>query len=192
MALKRQINDGSASEPNHAEPKAAPHFEEVQPSEVMASLRAHQALGLHVSDRVIAEVQKPGRMNKVVLGRADFFKLVWQSSDETRPLAPLRHPRTLGDCALRLSHFSWSFDRLVELGWPWFAACAEIDKAFDLSKFGLIFLNPLNEVERGEAPQGSYYIYDGVHRSIVLAKRLTAPSAAEYRPIQAILFERRR
>ncbi len=189
MGLKRQINDSSASKPHDVEPDTVPRFTEVHGSDVMASLRVHQAKGLRVSDRVIAEVQKSGRMYRGVLGRDDFFKLVWQSSDETRELTPLRHPRTLADCASRLSRFSWSFDRLVEQGWPWFA---EIDKDFDFSKFGLIFLNPLNEVERQETPQGNYYIYDGVHRSIVLAKRLMTTEATEYRPVQGIMFERRR
>ena len=121
----------------------------------------------------------------------ELLDLVWQSSPETCILAPPDQPRTLGDCALRLFQFGWAFDRLVEQGNPWFDTCTEIDKAFDYSKFGSIALTPLTPPEKAETPKGSYYIYDGVHRSIVLAKKLIR-GAIEYKPVQAILFEPRR
>jgi hypothetical protein len=165
---------------------------EVQAAEVLLNLEAHRASGLPVSDRLIAEVQRPGQIFVMMLTRVEeFFQLVWQSSRETTPLAPPRHPRTLHNCASRLSQFGWEFDRLVEHGHSWFSTCAGIDKAFDYSKFGFIAVTPLTSSERHETPEGSYYIYDGVHRSIVLAKKLLREEIA-YSPVQTILLEPRR
>jgi hypothetical protein len=130
-------------------------------------------------------------MFAMTLTQAGFLELVWQSSPETRALAPPGHPRTLGDCALRLSQFGWVFDRLIEQGYPWFGPCVEIDRTFDSSKFGLIALTTLTPDEKIETPKGSYYIFDGVHRSIVLAKKLFK-GAIQYKPVQAILLEPRR
>lgn len=60
-------------------------------------------------------------------------------------------------------------------------------KAFDYGKVGLVTLTPLNESERRETPEGNYYIYDGVHKSIVLAKRLLR-GETEYEPVQVLLL----
>jgi hypothetical protein len=67
----------------------------------------------------------------------------------------------------------------------------DIDRAFDYGKVGLVGLTPVNGPERRETSAGSYYIYDGVHKSIVLAKRLLR-GEIEYEPVQVLLLTPRR
>src|SRR5207248_2670331 len=115
----------------------------------------------------------PGEMFLDILAaREEFLSLVWQSSGATRLLTPVGESRTLFDCARRLSTFEWEFKPLVQAGFEWFRPCINIDKTFDYGKVGLVTLTPLIESERHETTAGNYYIYDGVHKSMVLAKRL--------------------
>ncbi|SRR6266436_7230893 len=129
---------------------------------VRAIVERHQASGLHVDDRLWREVDQPGEMFLGELAtREEFLRLVWQSIPDTRPLTPVGEPRTLSDCANRLSTFGWEFQRLVQAGFEWFRPCVAIDNAFDYGKVGLVALTPLNEPEKRETPSGNYYIYDG-------------------------------
>ena len=66
-----------------------------------------------------------------------------------------------------------------------------IDDRFDYSNVGCISLTPLNETESRETPSGTYYIYDGVHKSIVIAKKLLRRELG-YRPLGALLLVPRR
>jgi hypothetical protein len=59
------------------------------------------------------------------------------------------------------------------------------------SKLGWIALAVLLEAETRETPAGTYYIYDGVHKSIVLAKRLLRQEV-QYKPLEALLLTPRR
>ena len=159
---------------------------------VRAILERHEALGFHVDDRLWREIDQPGEMFLDLLGtKEEFFKLVWQSGDATRPLTPVGEPRTLFDCASRLPTFGGEFQTLVQAGFDWFRRCVDIDAAFDYGKVGLVALTILNEQEKRETPEGNYYIYDGVHKSIVLAKRLLR-GQTEYKPAQVLLLKPRR
>src|SRR5216684_3250641 len=159
---------------------------------VRSILEKHQASGLHVDERLWRELDQPGEMFLDFLAtREEFLRLVWQSIDATRPLTPVGEPRTLFDCASRLSTFGWEFQRLVQAGFEWFRPCVDIDKAFDYGKVGLVALTPLTESEKRETARGNFYIYDGVHKSIVLAKRLLR-GETEYEPVQVLLLTPRR
>jgi len=119
---------------------------ETDAGSVRAILESHQASGHHVDDRLWREVYRPGEM---FLGepatREEFLRLVWQSIPATRPLTPVGEPRTLFDCAIRLSTFGWDFQTLVHAGSEWFSPCVVIDTAFDYGKLGPVVLTPLNE-----------------------------------------------
>ncbi len=157
-----------------------------------AKLEQHQANGLHVDARLLAEIEKPGEMLIGSLeSREDLLNLVWQSIDDTRPLAPVGSTRTLGDCATRLSHFGWQFHTLVTSGFGWFKRCIDIDAAFDYSKVGFLVLTPLVNSEKRETPQGTYYIYDGAHKSIVLAKKLLR-NEITFQAVEVLLLTPRR
>ena len=159
---------------------------------VRAILTRHEAAGLRVDDRLWREVDQPGEMFLGTLAtREEFLRLVWQSIPDTRPLTPTGEPRNLFDCASRLSTFGWEFQSLVQAGFNWFRRCVDIDSTFDYAKVGLVALTPLNEAERRETPAGNYYIYDGVHKSIVLAKRLLCGETG-YEPVQVLLLTPRR
>jgi hypothetical protein len=159
---------------------------------VRSILDRHEASGFHVDDRLRGEVYKPGEMFLDTLAtREEFLRLVWQSIDDTRPLVPVGAPRTLSDCAQRLLQYGWKFQALLDLGFKWFEKCVDIDVGFDYAKVGLVALTPLIEPERRETPAGSYYIYDGVHKSIVLAKRLLQRQTG-YESVQVLLLTPRR
>ena len=167
-------------------------MKELDSPEVLRFLEGHQASGLHVDDRLLGEVKRPGKVFVFTLATVDeFLSLVWQSIDASRPLVPAGRPRTLRDCALRLSQFNWRFQALVQAGFTWFEKCVAIDADFDYSKIRWIALTPLIASEKRETPAGSHYIYDGVHKSIVLAKRVLS-GQVDYAPVEALLLTPRR
>ena len=67
----------------------------------------------------------------------------------------------------------------------------EIDVAFDYTKFGLIVLTPMVNSEKSETPQGTFYIFDGVHKTIVLAKKLLRKEI-EFEDVEVLLLSPRR
>lgn len=164
----------------------------VSAHEVRAALGQHRTAGFHVDSRLFREVEKPGDMCVLCLQDTDaFLGLVWQSIDAARPLVPIGEPRSLRDCASRLSAFGWDFKSLVEAGHSWFSKCVGIDASFDYSSLGWIAITPCNPSEKRETPGSTYYIYDGVHKSIVLAKKLLK-NEVDYQPLEALLLTPRR
>lgn len=155
-------------------------------------LAAHQAGGNHVDERLLRELDAPGdRYLMTLRTEAEFFSLVWQSISYCRPLVLPGEPRTLRDCAFRLQRYGWSFQDLVNAGYPWFTRCDTIDKAFDFIRFHWIVLTPLTLDESRETPTGTHYVYDGVHKTLVLAKKLIR-DGLQYRPLTALLLTPRR
>lgn len=165
---------------------------QVRTVEVLDILNRHRDSGLHVDSRLLREVQGPGEMYLLSLPEAtDFFHLVWQSIEDARPVIPAHQPRTLRDCASRLAAFDWRFDNLVRAGYSWFSKCVEIDSTFNYSSLGWVALTPCKPSEQEETPEGTYYIYDGVHKSIVLAKKILR-NEVTYKPLEALLLTPRR
>ena len=165
---------------------------EIDSTQVRDALRRHEAAGCHVDHRLCREVEQPGQMFVVAIRAPDeFLRLVWQSISDARPLVPVDSPRTLRDCASRLRSFGWQFRTLVERGFPWFEKCVIIDVSFDYSKLGWIAVTPLIDGEKRDSPDGTYYVYDGVHKSIVLAKKLLR-NELEFKPVELLLLTPRR
>jgi len=90
-----------------------------------------------------------------------------------------------------LNSFNNSFQKLVDQNHKWFTTCIDIDYNFDIDKFESLFLTLLKDCEGKESPEGTFYIFDGVHRSIVLAKKLLIDEI-EYTPINAYILVPRR
>jgi hypothetical protein len=73
----------------------------------------------------------------------------------------------------------------------WFEPCVRIDAAFDFNQFGLVVVEAANDCERRKSPCGSFYLFDGIHRTLVLAKRLLKNETA-FQAIQALYLVPRR
>jgi hypothetical protein len=52
-------------------------------------------------------------------------------------------------------------------------------------------VTPLIDGEKRDSPDGTYYVYDGVHKSIVLAKKLLR-NELEFKPVELLLLTPRR
>ena len=89
---------------------------------------------------------------------------------------------------------SFTFEMLAsDLGRPkeehdpdWFRVCTKINATFDFDRFGWITVVPANDNERRQTPGGSLYVYDGVHKTLVLSKRLVS-GESQFRPVEALL-----
>lgn len=154
---------------------------EISPDTARATLKEREALGDHIDARLWREIEAPGHIYTFTLDTADdFLRLIWQEADTARFLTPGGKPRTLRDVAGRLLQSGQSFDALVrDLGMPrsehrpeWFRPCVDIDGQFEMARFGWVVLTPATDGERNQSPTGTHYIFDGIHKSLVLAKRL--------------------
>jgi hypothetical protein len=172
----------------------------VNSSEVLRRLEDRAALGHHVDDRLIQVVKGPGTLFLFMIkDEQSFLSLVWQESDYTRLLTPLGQPRTLADVTDRMIKNSWTFASLSNpMGLPLtqhdpaaLRSFEAIDSAFDFSKFGFVAVMPASDSEKRQSPSGTFYIYDGVHRSLVLAHRVLTKQS-NYQPVEALLITPRR
>jgi hypothetical protein len=163
------------------------------------TFKEREELGDHIDARLWHEIEAPGHIYKLTLETADqFLRLIWQEADPARFLTPPGNSRTLRDAAERLLQTGRSFEALVtNLGVPrsehhpeWFRPCVEIDRTFDMTRFGWVVLTPATEGERNQSPTGTYYVFDGIHKTLVLAKRLL--QGTPYRPVEALLLTPRR
>ena len=168
---------------------------QVSRTEVLHVLEERHRTGIHIDRRVFTAVDASTALFLVTLANEDsFLSLVWQQSDGVRLLAPHGRPRTLRDVAQRMREASSTFEMLAsDLGRPkdehdpdWFRVCAKINAAFDFDRFGWVTVVPANDSERRQTPDGSLYIYDGVHKTLVLSKRLVSGETL-FRPVEALL-----
>jgi hypothetical protein len=133
---------------------------------------------------------------------ADFWRLIWQSIDLLRFLTPVGSCRTLRCVVDRLNSYHVSLEELalpharpdITRNTQWFLSCVEIARDFDWHLFqrgGLtnepIQLRIPNVVERSECPDGTWYIKEGVHRTLVAAVLLDQ-RRIEWRPFQAVVM----
>ena len=134
---------------------------------------------------------------------ADFWKLCWQSVDIYRFLTPVGLCRNLRCVVDRMKTLDVS---LAELADPharqdlarnaaWFEVCVAIAANFNWARFQgsgsageAIRLRFVNHVERGECPGATWYIADGVHRTLVAAVLLDQ-GVIQWRPVNAITLE---
>ncbi len=128
-----------------------------------------------------------------------FLSLVWQEIDDSRLLTPPKQPRSLRDVAQRFVEGDYTFETLsLPLGLPptkhqpeWFQKCLPIAESFQYDSFGFVTLMQLNDWERKQTPHGTFYIYDGAHKSLVLSTLLVKGDTI-FQPVDAILLTPRR
>jgi hypothetical protein len=155
--------------------------------------------GLKIDKRLLDEVKKGDLYLILLEDKHSFLSLIWHAIDDSRLLTPQGQPRTLRDVAQRLIDNSYNFSALSSnLGLSsgqhnprWFDKCKRIDDDFDINKFGYIALTPATEDELRSSPTGTFYIYDGTHKSLVLAKRLLDKSI-DFKPLECLLLIPRR
>jgi len=166
----------------------------------MNRLEKNKKAGYNVDERLISEVEKPGSLYLLNIEDKDtFYSLIWHEIDATRILTPANRPRTLYDIANRIAENKYTFTQLAQnMGQQnsehcpkWFKNCVLINAQFDFSKFGWITLVLANDQERRQSPEGTFYIYDGAHKTLVLAKKLLL-GEIRYQPIEALLLVPRR
>ena len=150
----------------------------------------------HLPSDVEAALGSAREMFRVhLLDDERFLALLWPDVYGSRLLTPPDEPRTLDSVARRLMINGWSFDLLSEdMGLQeeqhdpvQFGKCRYIDENFDYERLGVLMLAPMTDDERMQSPGGSFFIYDGYHRSLVLAWRLLA-GEAEYVEVPALLM----
>ena len=137
--------------------------EEISREAATASLREPKEHGLHVDSRLLREIDQPGQVALLILETEnEFLDLVWQAVPATRPLTSPGHPRSLRDCASRLASVGWSFEALLDAGYPWFETYNIIDRSFDIDKVGWVAVTSLVATEATDTPHGTYYVYVGI------------------------------
>jgi hypothetical protein len=175
-------------------------MKQVQSSEVLKRLGDRAAIGHHVDDRLIQAVKAPGSLFLFTLeDEKSFLSLIWQEISPTRLLTPWGQPRILCEVAGRMIEHSWTFSSLARpMGLmpthhdpAAFESFEVLDARFDISKFDFIAVTPANDSEKRQSPSGTYYIYDGVHRALVLAHRVLSRQS-NYQPIEVLLMTPRR
>lgn len=175
-------------------------MKQVDSVDIVRRLSDRAARGHHVDDRLIQAVKAPGDLFLVALeDEASFLSLIWQEIDPTRLLTPRGQSRTLSDVAGRMITNSWTFASLSNpMGLPRtqhvpaaFKSFEKINSAFDLGAFDFIAVMPPKDSERNQSPGGTFYIFDGVHRTLVLAHRLLSKQTG-YQPLEVLLITPRR
>lgn len=136
--------------------------------------------GLKVDKRLLDEIKKGDLYLISLEDEHSFLSLIWHAIDDSRILTPQGQSRTLRDVAQRLIDNNYSLNALSsnldlnanQYNPKWFDKCKKINDNFDIDKFGWIAVTPATEDELRSSPKGTFYIYDGTHKSLVLAKLL--------------------
>jgi len=151
--------------------------------------------GYHVDSRLFEKL-KCGCTFSITLEDADsFLSLIWQEIDDSRLLTPRGQPRTLRDVAHRLITRENTFEGLAQDQGlsaqhhkpAWFEKCIPIANNFSYEAFGFIAVVPATDAEQKQSPNGSFYIFDGTHKTIVLST-LLIKKQIKYKPVQAVLL----
>jgi hypothetical protein len=175
-------------------------MKQVGSADVLARIQDRVGRGYHVDGRLIREVNAPGELYQFWIEEEDdFLRLIWQVSNPTRLLTPGGQPRTLRDVVTRMVSRGWTFASLLSpIGLPAAlhepSAFEKFDKLFtefDFEAFGFLGVTPALPSELTESPRGTFYIYDGVHRSLALAYRLVA-HLTDFQPVECLLLVPRR
>lgn len=173
---------------------------QVDRDEVTRNVENWRLLSHNVDSRLLKAIHDEGEMYFITLeDQQTFFSLIWQEIDASRLLTPFGVPRTLNDVLSRFNSEGHSFESLSNsLDLPrthhkpeWFKDCVKIDQEFDINKFGWLTVVSANDAERNSTPKGTFYIYDGNHRALILAKRILA-GETKYQPIECLYLVPRR
>jgi hypothetical protein len=182
---------------------------EIQPERALILLKEGREPHDNVDSRIVRYVQNARNDNRrlfelVLAAKEDFLSLVWPYFDDGHILTPLNQPRTLRHVAERLRNSGASFSDLAcghtRAGFPWSSkdffqrwwdGCRTLDANWTFERMSTLALVQTTSGERLGAPSSRFYIYDGLHRTMVLASRLLGDSQHDFRPVNCLLLEPR-
>jgi hypothetical protein len=172
-------------------------MKQIDSSDILKRIEERRAHDHHVDERLIYAVKRARNLFLfTVHDEASFLSLIWHERSQSRLLTPRGQPRTLADVAGRMIENRWTFSSLCcpmslpaedEHDPSWFRSCKRIDAEFSFDEFDFIGLMPANDCERRQSPGGKFYIYDGAHKTLVLAYRLLAKQTA-FRTVEGLLI----
>jgi hypothetical protein len=159
---------------------------------------SREAAGHHVDSRLKCAVKTDEIFLLTIADSDTFLSLIWQAHDDSRLLTP-SGPRTLRDVATRFVQNNYTFPRLavnpsLHCGChnpTWFEKCVPIAESFSYEHFSFVAITPANDHERKESPKGTFYIFDGIHKTLVLST-LLLNGKVTFQAITAMLLIPRR
>jgi hypothetical protein len=156
-----------------------------------------QKAGNHVDKRLIEQAKKSGTSFFLFTleDKESFLSLIWHEIDESRLLTPNGSPRSLRDIAQCMINNRYTFENIsINLNLPrnqhdpeWFEKCIHIHNQFEYKRFGWITIVPATDHERQQTPHGTFYIYDGCHKALVLGKLLLC-NDIEFKSVEVLLL----
>lgn len=154
----------------------------------------------HNVDSRLQDAVKTGEIFLLTIVDAEsLLSLIWQARTDSRLLTPFGQPRTLRDVANRVIRAGYTFARLasnppLEKGChspAWFEKCLPIAESFSYEDFGFVAITLANDSERNESPNGSFYIFDGAHKTLVLSTLLLSDRVTFHAVTAMLLLPRR-
>ncbi len=162
----------------------------------------HEAKGHHVDSRVKRRLAEGCPVVIEVIEDQDrFLQLLYHDNQKVSGfLTPYHQPRTLRDVVRRMNDTKLNFNSIAEVSDKippelhrpdWFNKCLDIyTKGLTFEDFGCLFLMDLVDEEQRWSPSAFSSIYDGTHRSLVLAW-LLMNKEINFHPIKCFIFRPR-
>ena len=168
----------------------------------LAYIAEHESNGHHVDNRVkrLLESGNPVISERIENGK-QFLRLLYHDNQRVSGfLTPYHAPRTLRDVIARIESLGLNMLTVArrtpsiptELHDPqWFLGSQRLyENGFKFSNFGRLFLMDLIQEEQAWSPNAYSSIYDGTHRSLVLAW-LLIHREIEFQPVDCFIFRPR-
>lgn len=135
-------------------------------------------------------------------GPEEFLTLQLRDHGPSKCLTPAGCSHQLGDVLKRMDENHWTFDRLasddisqeeVRRNQDWFQKCVDLEAKFDVAKLGLLAVHPREGFKERALKDGIFdaahhEIYEGLHRALILAKKLRDKAIAWPSPKTIYLF----
>jgi hypothetical protein len=145
-------------------------------------------------EKAIAIVE-PSDISMHSLNRETFLNIEFPEMGVSRVLTPLGESRTLLDVVNRMKSSGLGFasfcDSSVNTSESydprWFEECKRIYNNFEYSKVCSVFVHGLSESSLRQSPTATFGIFDGTHRSLVLAYKLIVENF-EFQDIRAFVL----
>lgn len=166
----------------------------IDTKEVKKRLEQEQTQGHPGDSRVTNALSQTDTKSFIVRfeDQESFFSLIWHNVDASRILSE-NGSLLVGDVAQRMLDKGWTIEKLAEKEIQgkydpnYFRECLQIDREFNFSEFRLPTLVHPADSEKQRNPTGVFYLMDGTHRCLVLAKKLLLKEV-EFQPVEGLLL----